>query len=228
LWEKLNEKVVLEYKIENEKEFQELFLDISINVTTFFRNPSTFTKLKSILSNFQTKTSIKIWSAGSSSGEEAYTIAIILQELGLLHKSLIYATDINELILQKAKNGIFSKENYNIFKQHYLQYNPNGNFDQYFNLYDDFVIIKQYLKSKILFFKHNLASDSSINEFDIILCRNVIIYFDEILKHKVFHLFKDSLKNNGYLILGESEYLPINGFITIDKNQKIYKKESKI
>ena len=125
----------------------------------------------------------------------------------MLDKSTIYATDINEVILQYAKNGCFSKRNYDLSFMQYKKIDSIDNLKNYMTLHNNFISIKPHIKEKVLFFKHNLATDSVINQFDIILCRNVMIYFNENLKDKVFDLFDESLKSNGLLILGEKEAL---------------------
>ena len=212
--------------LENVDVFKDLFLDISVNITTLFRNPLTYKILKDeILENFKDRDSIKIWCAGCSSGEEPYSISIILKEMGLLDKSLIYATDLNSVVLQKAKNGIYSNDNYKFFEQHYKETGFNNSLNRYFNNYDDFFAIKDELKEKILFFRHNLVTDGVLNEFQIVFCRNVIIYFDAMLKARVFNLFDDSLEKDGVLVLGESEsYDSRKSFETIDMKNKIYRK----
>ena len=208
--------------------FKDMFLNLSVNVTTFFRNPQTFKLLKEeILPKFQNKSSIKIWCAGSSSGEEPYSIAILLHELGLLEKSLIYATDINDIILQQAKNGIYSKKNFANFLEHCENSSASFDFTSYFEQYEEFVMVKDFIKEKILFFRHNLASDGVLNEFQLVFCRNVIIYFDEELKHKVFNLFDDSLAPEGVLVLGKSESFDNRvNFEVLHKSNKIYGKKS--
>ena len=208
--------------------FKDLFLNLSVNVTTFFRNPQTFKILKEeILPKFKNRSSIKIWCAGSSSGEEPYSIAILLNELGLLHKSLIYATDINAVILQQAKNGMYSQKSFQRFLQHCEDSSASFDFAHYFEDFKDFVMIKEFIKEKILFFRHNLVSDGVLNEFQLVFCRNVIIYFDEELKHRVFNLFDDSLSQDGVLVLGESEaYDNRENFEPLDTSNKIYGKKS--
>ncbi|MFK2821585.1 CheR family methyltransferase [Arcobacter sp. YIC-80] len=217
------EKIVLN----NKSIFKDLFLNISVNITTFYRNPEVFKILRNeILPKLDSYLDIKIWCAGCSSGEEPYSIAIFLKELGLLDRSLIYATDLNEIILENAKNGLFSKENYNSFLKNYYKAGGNQSFSKYFNDYSNFVEIKEEIKDKILFFKHNLVLDSKLNEFQLIFCRNVIIYFDTKLKNKIFDLFKESLDSYGFLVLGESESLNNNDkYITIDEKYKIYKRK---
>lgn len=212
--------------LKNKSIFKDLFLNISVNITTFFRNPEVFKLLKKeLLPKLDSFMDIKIWCAGCSSGEEPYSIAIFLKELGLLKKSLIYATDINDVILKNAENGLYSKENYNLFLKHYYQAGGDESFSKYFKTHDNFVEIKDELKDRILFFRHNLALDTKINDFQLIFCRNVIIYFDNDLKTRIFSLFKDSLDSYGFLVLGESESLEGHkDYKTIDKTNKIYKR----
>jgi chemotaxis protein methyltransferase CheR len=221
------EKMVLEDK----EIFKNLFLDISVNVTTFFRNPEVYSELKSYLKqHFSNKDSIKIWCAGCSSGEEPYSIAIILKELGVLDRSLIYATDINDMILQFAKNGAYSNKSYELFKEYYHKADNSENFDQYFNHFDNFVTIKDEIKKNVLFFRHNLVSDGILNEFQLIICRNVLIYFNKDLTLKVFDLFDRSLESGGVLLLGQSEtfYYDEKKYQPIDQMKKIFiKKKSK-
>ena len=205
--------------------FENLFLDISVNVTTFFRNPDVYEELKRYLKeHFKNKESIKVWCAGCSSGEEPYSVAILLHELGLWERSLIYATDINDIVLQFAKNGAYSNKSYKLFKEYYYKANNNQDFDSYFNHYDNFVTIKDIFKKRILFFKHNLVTDGVLNEFQLIICRNVLIYFNKDLTIKVFDLFDRSLQDGGVLLLGESEtfYYNKKNYQPIDKSKKIF------
>jgi len=206
--------------------FRDLFLNISVNITTFYRNPEVFKILREeLLPKLDSFLDIKIWCAGCSSGEEPYSIAIILKELGLLDKSLIYATDLNEVILENAKNGLYSKDSYNMFLKNYYKAGGSESFSRYFTDYDDFVQINDNIKENILFFRHNLVLDGKMNDFQLIFCRNVLIYFDKDLKAKVFNLFNESLDNYGFLVLGESESLNMdNSFKTIDEKNKIYKR----
>lgn len=213
--------------LNNKSTFKDLFLNISVNITTFYRNPDVFKVLKNeILPKLDSFLDIKIWCAGCSSGEEPYSIAIFLKELGLLDRSIIYATDLNEVVLNNAKNGIYSKENFNLFLKHYYQSGGTESFSSYFDMKENFVSVKDEIKERILFFRHNLVHDSKINDFQLIFCRNVIIYFDQELKRKIFSLFHKSLDNYGFLILGESESLDFHTeFRVIDKKNKIYKRK---
>ncbi|MCX6051453.1 MAG: hypothetical protein NTZ60_02975 [Campylobacterales bacterium] len=212
----------------NKTAFNVFFLDVSINVTEFFRKPTSFVKTIELLKHKYTKAhNIKVWSAGCSSGEEVYSMAIILKNLGLLEKSMIYATDFNSVVLEEAKNGIYSNESFEQGSHNYKHIGLSGKFDDYVLRNNNFVTIKDEIREKTLFFGHNLATDSSFKEFDIIICKNVIIYFDNDLQKKVFQLFYDSLKFGGYLILGQSETIHadfINNFKQCAYNCKIFKK----
>lgn len=209
--------------------FRSLFLELSINVTEFFRKVESSMIMLEVLQEYKNNYNIKIWSAGCSSGEEAYSIAIILNELGMLEQSLIYATDFNPIVIQEAKNGIYSIEVFNKASQKYDAFNFNSKLDKYFKVNAMFVEIKETIKEKVMFFVHNLERDSAFNEFDIIECKNVLIYFNEELQNHVFKLFYDSLKFGGYLFLGPSETLPRcfeDRFKIYDKRCKVYKKVS--
>lgn len=213
--------------LNNKSIFKDLFLNISVNITTFYRNPKVFKLLRNeILPKLDSYLDIKVWCAGCSSGEEPYSIAIFLKELGLLDRSLIYATDLNDVILKNAENGLYSKDSYNRFLKHYYQAGGDESFSKYFIDHNNFVEINEEIKDKILFFRHNLALDAKLNEFQLIFCRNVLIYFDKDLKNKIFDLFKESLDSYGFLVLGESESLNKNEkYLTIDEKNKIYKRK---
>ena len=201
-------KDTIEVILFDKKMFREFFAEISINVTELFRNPAFFSETVEFLNdNFRKSYNIKIWSAGCSSGEEVYSIAILLKKNNMLKKSIIYATDFNKTVLEEAKNGFLSYDSYNIAKQNYNLVDSTDDLDKYFIKNNNFIKIKQDIQEKILFFQHNLAIDSSFNEFDTIICKNVIIYFNIELQKRVFELFYNSLKFGGFLIIGESEQL---------------------
>ncbi|MCL3781625.1 hypothetical protein EMN47_14665 [Prolixibacteraceae bacterium JC049] len=206
--------------------FEDLFYDFSINVTSFFREPKTLSFIKEevfdYLSSFP---HIKIWCAGCSTGEEAYSLAIMLEEHGLLAKSQIYATDINPVVLQEAENGIYSNKQLSQARKNYYLSNSSGNFDDYFHFYDNFFVVNKFIRNKVLFFRHNLVTDSSINEFQLILLRNVLIYFNPELKTHTFQLLHKSIHRNGFLVIGENENIAAGKdfFRTLSKNQKVFK-----
>ncbi|WP_373035279.1 CheR family methyltransferase [Sulfurimonas sp.] len=212
----------------NKSAFKSLFMDLSINVTEFFRRVEDSKKMIDVINKEHKHCyNIKIWSAGCSSGEEVYSMAIILNELGLLEKSLIYATDFNPVIIEEAKNAIYSLESFNKAKKAYEQLHFKLPLEEYFEINKRFVKVKENLKHNVLFFVHNLQRDSVFNEFDMIECKNVMIYFDDKLKQSVFKIFYDSLKFGGHLFLGPNEILPVsfdNRFKQSEDGSKIYKK----
>ena len=223
-------KRVIILTLVNKAVFKSLFLDLSINVTEFFRDiPSSKKMIEILQEEYKNAYNIKIWSAGCSSGEEVYSTAIILNELNLLKKSIIYATDFNPIIIEEARNGIFPFNKYKKGKEAYAKLNLNSRFENYFRINRKFVKIDDDTRQNILFFVHNLEKDSVFNEFDIIECKNVMIYFNEELKQNIFHMFYESLKFGGHLFLGTSEVLPANfqnKFLQYSNECKIYKKVS--
>ncbi len=191
---------------EDNKFFEKLLRGFSVNVTTFFRNPEVFKVIKDeIVNELETYPSVKIWSAACSRGDEPYSLAILLDEMGLLDRVQIYATDFNEVILKEAQNGIFPKSEYEKFKKNYKLSGGKQKFEKWFDINADYIEVKQDIKNRVIFFKHNLVTDDSINEFNMIMCRNVLIYFDKYLQRKVLRTLNNSLVRDGFLILGESE-----------------------
>ena len=212
----------------NKVAFKSFFLEVSINVTEFFRHPTLIkNSIDIVVKSYKNIKHLKIWSAGCSSGEEVYSTLILLKNLNMYEKSTIYATDFNEVILEEAKNGIFSKEVYTLAKENFAKLELDDDLDNYFEIYDNFVIANKNIRKKILFFQHNLVTDGSFNEFDIIICKNVVIYFNEKLQERVFKLFYDSLKFGGFLILGKSEIINqkySSKFQECSSGYKIFKK----
>jgi chemotaxis protein methyltransferase CheR len=217
------------YKIGNDSAYFKRFVEqITVNVTEMFRDPTFFKTLRNdVLPILGTYPLIRIWIAGCSTGEEAYSIAIILKELNLLHKSLIYATDLNPIVLEKASQGLFSLAHMKLYSENYILSGGQKEFSSYYTAKYTLAKLDDELRSKIIFSTHNLVSDHSFNEFQLISCRNVLIYFDRDLQHKVIELFDDSLEELGYLALGTKETLE---FSTISKkyrrmpNEKIWRK----
>ena len=207
--------------------FENLFLECSINVTEFFRNPLTFKFIREkVLTYLDSFPHVKIWSAGCSTGQEAVTLGILLDELGILHKSQIYASDINPYVVEEAQNAIYSASMVEASRSNYLKSGGTGNFDDYFRMEHGYAQLKPHIRDKILYFQHSLLNKGVFNEFHLVLCRNVLIYFDDSLQNSVIDLFFRSLDTNGFLVLGESESIakyPI-GFQLFDKSNKIFKK----
>ena len=192
----------------NKSAFKAFFLDISINVTEFFRNPLSYEHIQTLLyKSFRHSYSIKLWSAGCSNGKESYSLAILLKSMDMLEKSIIYATDFNSVVINEAKNGIYSKKAYNKASKNMQSLHVDDSLAKYVIQNDNYVTMVEEIKNKTQFFEHNLVTDGSFNEFDIIICKNVIIYFNDDLQKKIFALFYDSLKFGGYLVLGQSEII---------------------
>lgn len=197
------------YKIRSEPGYFTRFLEeVTINVTEMFRDPEFYKTLRNkVFPALGTYPFIRIWIAGCSTGEEAYSISIILKELNLLKKSLIYATDVNAVVLQKASDAIFPIKKMKQYSENYINAGGSQNFSDYYSANYSLAKLNDELKRKIIFSTHNLVSDNSFNEFQLILCRNVLIYFERELQLKVFNLFDNSLENLGYLALGSKETL---------------------
>ncbi len=207
-----------------------LLNDFSINVTDMFRDPEFFyTFRKKIVPKIKDLPEIRIWHAGCSTGEEVYSMAILLKEEGLLDKAKIYATDMNEKVIAKARQGAFSLKRMQAYTKNYLQAGGKAAFSEYYNTDFQYAHFHPYLSKNIVFAQHNLVTDGSFNEFHVIICRNVIIYFNMELQEKVFRLFSDSLSEDGFIGLGNKESLKImemsNSFIEIDSAQRLYQKK---
>lgn len=195
------------YKLKTEPSYFYRFLEnITVNFTEMFRDADFYRDLKTkVLPILGTYPFIRIWVAGCSTGEEAFSIAILLKESGLLHKSLIYATDINTTVLQKASRAIFPMEKMKQYSENYVAAGGHQDFSSYYTANYSMAKFDDELRSKIIFSTHNLATDHSFNEFLLIMCRNVLIYFDRPLQEKALELFDNSLENLGFLALGSKE-----------------------
>jgi chemotaxis protein methyltransferase CheR len=208
--------------------FKRFVEQITVNVTEMFRDPSFFKTLRNeVFPKLGTYPLIRVWLAGCSTGEEAYSISIILKELNLLHKSLIYATDLNPAVLEKASQGMFGLAQMKQYSENYILSGGQQDFSSYYTAKYALAKFDPELKSKIIFSTHNLVSDHSFNEFQLILCRNVLIYFDRDLQHKVIDLFDESLEELGYLALGTKEtmeFSPIANKYKRMPNEKIWRK----
>jgi chemotaxis protein methyltransferase CheR len=202
---------------------------LSVTVTEMFRDPDFYrTMREKVLRRLATYPVIKIWLAGIATGEEVYSMAILLKEEGLLERSVIYATDINEKSVRIAKQGIYPLDHMKLYTQNYLASGGRFSFSEYYRVNYDSVLFDKTLKEKVVFSLHNLAVDKSFNEFQLIICRNVIMYFKQQLQDKVIDLFHDSLCNFGFIGLGDKESLLFSGrkhlFEEMDKKNKIYMK----
>lgn len=217
------------YKIANDSlYFRRLVEQITVNVTEMFRDPGFYQALRyKVLPNLATYPFIRIWLAGCSTGEEAYSMAIVLKELNLLQKSLIYATDINPTVLEKAALGMFPLSQMKQYSENYIAAGGIKDFSSYYSANYSLAKFDQELKANLIFSTHNLVSDRSFNEFQLILCRNVLIYFDRELQFKVLQLFDNSLEKLGYLALGTKEttdFSPISKRYKRLETEKIWRK----
>jgi len=197
------------YHLRTDPHYIKRFVEqLTVNVTEMFRDPSFYTALREqVLPLLGTYPFIRIWLAGCSTGEEAYSIAILLKELNLFNKSLIYATDINPEVLEKAGKGMFPLNQMKLYSENYILSGGKKEFSSYYTANYNLAKLDESLKSKMIFSTHNLVSDHSFNQFQLILCRNVLIYFDKDLQVKVFSLFDHSLEKLGFLALGTKETL---------------------
>lgn len=208
-----------------------LIQNLSVNVTHYFRDPEIFKSLISelfpILKSFPF---IKIWHAGCASGEEVYSLAILLEEHNLLDRTLIYATDFNHQVLSKAKKGIYHLDDVEEARERYLSAGGSREFIDYFQCRYDVAKIKDDIRKRITFAHHNLATDSVFGEMQLIICKNVLIYFNKKLKFRVIKLFYESLYYGGYLSLGTTETLDFFGkqgyFCEVENVSHTYKKTS--
>ena len=197
----------LRYRILNDEEYLSRFIEeITVNVTEMFRDPSFYKALReTIIPELATHSHLKIWLAGCSTGEEVYSLSILLHEAGLLHKTLLYATDINPSVLEVAKKGIYTISDMKLYSENYINSGGHHDFSSYYTAIYDHIKLIDALKINTVFATHNLVADRSFNEFQLIICRNVLIYFNKDLQEKVFNLFDDSLENLAFLALGSKE-----------------------
>ncbi len=208
-----------------------LLRDLSINVTEMFRDPLFCCELRQrILPRLTQHEHIKIWHAGCATGEEVYSMAIMLSEIGLYSKSQLFATDFNNTVLDKAKHGAFPLQNMRSYVQNYQQSGGNQPFSDYYHANYSAAIMAESLKKNMIFAHHNLTIDQSFGDMNMIVCRNVIIYFNRMLQERVLQLFFDSLVDGGFLCLGSHESLILsplkNKFKIVSSEYKIYRKIS--
>lgn len=209
--------------------FERLLLALTINVTSMFRDASFYRTFRSRVGPLlHERPHLRIWHAGCSTGEEVYSLAILLSEEGLYDRSRIYATDISAAAIAKAKRGVFPLASMQEYTANYLEAGGKGSFSDYYTARYGSVLLPSALRKNIVFAEHNLATDGSFNEFDVILCRNVMIYFNDDLRSRALKLFHESLVMSGVLGLGNKESLrfsPYEGsYEQLDAKDRLYRR----
>jgi len=215
--------------VNNHLFFQEFLDEITVNVTEMFRDPSFYKALNNqVIPYLSTYQHIKMWSAGCSSGEEVYSLAILMNETGLSKKSFIYGTDINTEMLKEARKGIYSLKKIKSYAENYQYSGLKGSLTDHFTIMYDAATVHSELKHNTLFSVHNLVSDAIFNEFQLISCRNVFIYFESELQEKILELFYNSLAPLGFLCMGSKETIRSDKFKkkfkVISSKENIYQK----
>jgi chemotaxis protein methyltransferase CheR len=228
--EGLRSIVELQGKLLHEPACMERFLlAITVNVTAMFRDPSFYrafrTKVVPCLRDYPF---VRIWHVGCSTGEEVYSMAILLHEEGLYPRCRVYATDMNEEVLARAKAGIFPLAPLQEYTGNYLKAGGTGSFSEYYTAKYGNVIFHRYLSANVVFAQHNLVTDSSFNEFHVIVCRNVMIYFNSALTERVHRLLYESLGPSGLIALGNRESIRFTPYETcyeeVDPQERIYRR----
>lgn len=209
--------------------FERLLSDLVIPVTEMFRDPGMFTVLRDRIMPLLKETPfLRVWHAGCATGEEAYSMAILLEEARMLAKSRIYATDISESSLQRARQGVISLDRIKLYAHNYESSGGTESFGSFYESNHGIAMLHPRLLERIVFAEHNLVTDRSFNEFQVIFCRNVMIYFDTALRERVHGLLYDSLSPGGFLILGNKESVAFTSFAgryeTWNDEYRIYRK----
>jgi len=208
---------------------ERLLLDLSINTTAMFRDPTFYLAFRQkVVPLLRTYPFVRIWHAGCSTGEEVYSMSILLHEEGLYDRCRIYATDINEAVLQKAKAGIFPIASMQENTSNYIAGGGTGTFSEYYTARYDHAIFRPSLRENVVFAQHNLVTDASFNHFNVIFCRNVLIYFNNALQERVQRLFLNSLEMFGILGLGKKETIRYTSvadyFDEVDAEERLYRR----
>lgn len=221
----------MQYKVLHDPEFmKEVMKDFSINVTEMFRDPFFYQALRNeVVPILRTYPFIKIWHAGCSTGEEVYSMAILLDEEGLLDRTQIYATDYNQLVLEKARHASYSLDYEKEFQVNYVKSGGKKSLSDYYIRDEEKFRFADYLRRKVVFSDHNLVLDNVFAEVHMVICRNVLIYFNRDLQSRVIKLFHESIITGGILALGNKETLDYSSFADafepLNKKQKIYLKK---
>jgi chemotaxis protein methyltransferase CheR len=208
---------------------ERLLLDLSVNVTAMFRDPSFFLAFREkVVPMLRTYPFARLWVAGCSTGEEVYSLAILLHEEGVAERARLYATDINDSVLERARAGVFPLDKMREYTQNYINAGGKRAFSEYYLAKYEGAQFQRSLAENVVFAQHNLVSDRSFNEFTVIVCRNVMIYFDRALQDRVHRLFYESLVNFGVLALGAKESIKFSphesSYEELDAAERLFKK----
>lgn len=220
------------YRIKSDPDYLAHVVEqITVNVTEMFRDPSIYKVIREeVLPVLAAKPFIRIWHAGCSTGEEVYSMAIMLKEANLLQKSLLYATDLNPGVLERARKGIFPISEMKHYSENYIKSGGKKDFSGYYTAQYKWAKFDESLSSKMILATHNLVSDRSFNEFQLICCRNVLIYFDKDLQNRAFDLFDQSLEALGFLALGAKETIRFSSiserYKQNERKEKLWRKMS--
>jgi len=220
---------LLERVLHDPDVMERLLLDLSINVTSMFRDPTFYAAFREKIVPFlRTYPFTRVWIAGCSTGEEVYSLAILLHEEGIHDRARIYATDINEAVLERAREGVFPLEKMQEYTDNYIRAGGKQSFSEYYLAKYEGALFDRTLTDNVVWAPHNLVQDRSFNTFNVILCRNVMIYFDRALQTRVHQLFHDSLERFGILALGHKESIRFTGiedaYEELDAQEKLYRK----
>ncbi len=204
---------------------------LTVHVTAMFRDPGLYRAFRhKVIQSLETYPFVRIWHAGCSTGEEVYSLAILLTEEGLYSRCRIYATDLSESVLRGARTGIFPLSAMKEYTENYQKAEGQRAFCEYYTARYDHAVFRPELRENIVFARHNLVTDGSFNEFNVILCRNVMIYFNRDLQNRVHDLFYKSLAHLGVLALGKKETLRFtpyeSSYVEIDPSERLYRKVS--
>jgi chemotaxis protein methyltransferase CheR len=220
----------LQEKVLHEPQAMDRLLSgLSVNVTTMFRDPTFYVAFREcVIPLMRTYPFIRVWNAGCSTGEETYSLAILLAEEGLYDRARIYATDFNTDVLARARAGELPLDRMKEYTQNYQRAGGTGHFSAYYSVEGKVATLDDRLSEHVIFAQHNLASDRSFNEFNVVLCRNVLIYFGRDLQQRVHRLFYDSLARFGVLGLGQKETLRFTDledcYEELDAREKLYRR----
>jgi len=220
---------LLERLLHDPDVMERLLLDLSINVTSMFRDPTFYAALRTqVVPVLRTYPFTRIWVAGCSTGEEVYSLAIVLHEEGVDDRTRIYATDINEAVLERARAGVFPLDKMKEYTENYIRAGGRRSFSEYYLAKYERVLFDRSLTENVVWAPHNLVQDRGFNTFNLIMCRNVMIYFDRTLQTRVHELFYDSLERLGFLALGHKESIRFTGledrYEEVDAQEKLYRK----